>query len=90
MSIDMSESQPNPVPGYAEIFKRMAERIERNKEAFGGAFLMIGPDGKVVETLVISDEPNMAQFWGLAKIRIEVAQSEVAMSERNGAFGGRR
>ena len=84
------QDQPIAAIGYADAFKTMAGRIERNAEAFGGAFVLIGPDGKMVECLTISDNPNKAAFWSTLKGMVDLAINEVAQEERPAGYGGRR
>jgi hypothetical protein len=75
----------------AELFRVMAERIDRNpSEEFGGAVLIVPPaGGEAIEILLIDPKKDLAAFWGTVQAKVQVAVAE--MQERqNSAFGMRR
>lgn len=99
----MSEQQPNnppnipatpPGPDYAKHFSDMAERIARNPNEFGGAYVVIGPDGTLVENAFFGPKANIAVFWGTAKTHISLeadAAAQAAEANARGAMAyGRR
>ena len=77
-----------------DLFRAMAERIERNPEAeFGGALLIVPPgeQGQVsvpIEHLAISTRPDIAAFWGTAAAKIEVAKALFDQQQLDRSRGG--
>jgi ABC-type proline/glycine betaine transport system substrate-binding protein len=78
----------------AATFRKMAERIELNKEnGFGGAFVICPPgdEAKSLETLILDPTSNPASFWGLLRAKADMALAELDAAERNKQAGfGRR
>lgn len=69
----------------ADVFREMASRIERNaSEDFGGAAVIIPPDGEAVEVLLLDSKRDASQFWSTVKTRVELALSEIQERERSG------
>ena len=74
------------VADAAAAFRRMADRIEHNKEStFGGACVIIPPagGGDPVEFLVLDATGNPAQFWGVASSRIQQVLADLQETQRN-------
>ena len=58
-------------------FLNMAGRIDRGEASeFGGALVLVAPDGKKVEFLLNNPSPNLVAFWGFVKACIEDAFNE--------------
>lgn len=74
----MSETSDRSVP-----FAAMAERIKANAgDAFGGAFVIVAPDGSLLSTLILDPSSNPAMFWGTIKGKADIALSELEQQER--------
>lgn len=88
----MSEIRASP----AELFRAMAERIDRNTaEEFAGAILIVPPvgaDGEIdaTEVLLINPDPNEAYFWHVVKVHYELGQGRWAERETTPSPGGFR
>ena len=81
----MSDEQPpDPSEVRAKLFDDMAQQIRMNKEAvFGGAFLMIPPDGEPFSSLMLNQaEPSI--FWAAVKTLADVAMAALDRSQRAG------
>jgi hypothetical protein len=78
--------QPDPSEDRAMLFESMAGQIRLNKHAkFGGAFLMIPPDGEPFSSLMLNqDEPSI--FWAAVKTLAEMAMQALDPRNRQG-FG---
>jgi len=80
-------------PNIAEVaghFTEMASRISGNQENdFGGAFVIISPDGKVTNGLFLT-APDIPMFWSVIKAKMEIAVAEAAQAEQQNPFGMRR
>ena len=84
----MSDDQPRDVnEERAALFDQMAAQIRLNKDAkFGGAFLMVPPDGDPVELVILgNDQP--AIFWSSVKTLAEMALEAANKLQRRGGFG---
>lgn len=82
------EEPPRP-PDKAQLFVDMADRIGRNPSAdFGGAFLIVPPEGDHISTLILDSDRNLSQFWSLVKARAELALAQIQELER-GMWKGR-
>lgn len=71
--------------GKYEPFKRMYSRILANsQETYGGAFVIVPPKdgGEVIETLILDSGQDAAQFWGLLKIKCELALAQIDEQQR--------
>ena len=54
-------------------FKEMAVKIDHNVHStFGGAAVIVAPDGDKVELLLLDASADPAQFWGTVSSRIEI------------------
>ena len=81
----MSDEQPpDPSEVRAKLFDDMAQQIRMNREAvFGGAFLMIPPDGEPFSSLMLNQaEPSI--FWAAVKTLADVAMAALDRSQRAG------
>lgn len=77
----------------SEPFTNMAARVEACPEReFGGALVLVAPDGKKVEFLLTdpSAGQNVVAFWGFVRSRIEDAFQEIASQPAMGGFGPQR
>jgi hypothetical protein len=82
----MSDEQPDPTEERAKLFDHMAAQLRLNRDAkFGGAFLMVPPDGDPVE-LVLLGQDQPAIFWSSVKTLAEIALSAAEKTNRQG-FG---
>lgn len=74
---------------HAEPFARMASRIEHNDlpgERFGGAFVIVDPEGNIKELLMLDNNQSPAMFWSNVKTIAEMAIAE--LEERQRALQG--
>jgi hypothetical protein len=75
---------PDPV----QAFRSMADKIATNIDnGFGGAFVIVAPDGAAHDLLVLDNAQNPAIFWSLVKTRAEIALAEAEAEQRNGQAG---
>lgn len=73
----------------AELFRAMAERIERNSAAeFSGALLIVPPGGEPIEYLAVNPRPDAAAFWGAVQAFVQRALAEIEERQRT-PFGVR-
>ena len=74
----------SPAPkGPKEPFETMALQIETNSpNAFGGAFVIVPPEGDPISTLIIDQSGSVAQFWSLVKAKAELALAEIEQKDR--------
>lgn len=65
-----------PTPKISDPFTKMAEMIERNADAFGGAFVIVPPDGGApVKGLMLSSADSV-QFWLMLSSQINKSLEE--------------
>lgn len=69
----------------AKPFADMALRIERNPNEFGGALVMVLPDGQLLTPAVFTPKPDLIAFFALVKSHIEVMEAEILDKSRKGA-----
>ncbi len=85
---------PPPKKTPAERFREIADRIDLNtgnaRSGFGGAFLIVPPDGVPAEAVLITDASDVAMFWGLVKAKMDIALAELDQAQRQGGYGQRR
>lgn len=79
----------------SEIFQKMVERIERNPEEFGGAYVIVPPalGGDPVANLVIRSGDQAAtavHFWAMLQTEVGAMLDRLKEQERQGAAFGRR
>jgi len=82
----MDDQQPDPAEERAKLFDAMAAQIRLNAKAkFGGAFLMVPPDGDPVELILLGqDQP--AIFWSSVKTLAEIALAAAEKLQRVSGF----
>lgn len=77
----------------AARFRAMADAVELNgAQPFGGAFVVIPPEngGEVLETLILDNRQDVAQFWGFLKVKAQMQETLIDTQQRlNPAFGRR-
>nr|WP_294546485.1 hypothetical protein [uncultured Rhodopila sp.] len=82
-----------PTPSISDIFRAMADRIERNPAAeFAGAAVVVLPGGKTIEYLAIDPAAvkDPAQFMGVVTGRITIAMQEIeAEAQRSNPYARR-
>lgn len=73
-------------------FRDMADRLDRNADQdFGGAFVVIPPEGEAQTMLLIDSAKNPAIFWAALQTRVQIALQEIEEAQRGGMPGfGRR
>jgi hypothetical protein len=78
-------SRHTPKPRMSDIFRKMADQIDRNEGAdFGGAYVIVPPAGAVpVECLFLNSEKNLSQFWGALGFTVQKATAELDEQDRN-------
>jgi len=79
----------------SEPFTAMAEKIERNPDDFGGAYVIVPPviGGEAVSSLTIrnSDPSSTAvHFWAMLQVEVKAMLDKLQEQERNTAGFGRR
>lgn len=87
----MSDVPTTPEADYAAPFRRVADKIDLNRDnGFGGAFVIVPPEGAPQDMLLLDNAQNPAMFWSLLKTRAEIALVEIEAHERGGQqFRGR-
>ena len=79
----MSDDQPRDVnEERAALFDQMAAQIRLNKDAkFGGAFLMVPPDGDPFSSLMLNqDQPSI--FWAAVQTLANMALGTLEKAQR--------
>lgn len=75
---------------YSELFRNLADKIERNDEKdFGGAFLILPPVGNEISGVIIG-QSDIASFFGMVKTKLDVAVSEADDAHKKQQAFGRR
>jgi hypothetical protein len=84
----------NDLSGISAILRRMADYVDRNKDAvFGGLAVVIPPGnaGSTIETLILDSQGDAAQFYSTLQTRLTIQLTELQTTQRmNQGFGGRR
>lgn len=62
----------------SDLFREMASRIDLNPSEFQGAYLVVGPDGIIIQNAFFGPSSNIAVFWGTAKNHIGLEADEAA------------
>ncbi len=66
-----------------ERFRKMADAIESNAErGFGGAFVIMPPEGDPIETLILDSKQDPSQFYMLLKTKCDIALNELDAKQR--------
>ena len=88
----MSDDPQPPYVDHATPFRRLADKIDLNRDGgFAGAFVIMPPDGEVQELLVLDNAGNPAVFWSIVQTRAQIALAEIDEANRTGRGGfGRR
>jgi hypothetical protein len=76
-------------PATADLFRRMAERIDHNaSDGFGGAFLIVPPanGGDAIDTLILDTLQDPAQFWVLLKSKCDIQIQKIDNAQRQATF----
>lgn len=83
----MTDEQPDPAEERAKLFDQMAAQIRLNKDAkFGGAFLMVPPDGEPFSSLMLNqDQPSI--FWAAVQTLANMALASLEQAQRKQGFG---
>lgn len=78
--------RPDPVEQRAVLFDQMAAQIRLNRDAkFGGAFLMVPPDGDPFSSLMLNqDEPSI--FWAAIQTLAGIAMQSLERVQRQQGF----
>lgn len=80
-----------PKAPYASPFRDMAERVDLNINAgnnFGGAFVVVLPNGEVHHALILDSAENPAMFLGALSARVTIMAAELENAERQNSGGG--
>lgn len=79
------------MPDNALPFRNMSQRIEHNEQGgFGGAFVIVPPDGAApMETLILDATSDAAQFFMLLQARITTRLKEIEEAERLNPYSRR-
>ena len=81
------------IPSSSERFRKMADRIDHNKDAgFGGACVLVPPagSGEPIEVLILDNDANAAQFYSAVSSRIEITLNQIRDSAAMNQGFGRR
>ena len=81
------------IPTNAERFRKMADRIELNKESgFGGACVISPPQGAgdPIEILMLDNSADLAQFFSTVATRVQRAVDEASNNSALASGFGRR
>lgn len=76
----------------AKLFRDMADRLDRVSPAeFGGAFLIVPPEGTVLDSVTVASAPTLMAYWASLGGQVDVAISDVRKTvEQQVGYGGRR
>lgn len=71
-------NQPPTKETPSDILRRVADLIERNpSNSFGGAAVVLPPEGAHIEVLILDPSVNLAQFWSALQGRIALTLQEL-------------
>ena len=71
-------------PKTSDLFRRMAEQIDKNAGShFGGSFLIVPPTGDPVEVLILNSTRDPSQFWGMLDATVKFALANLDEQARN-------
>lgn len=66
----------------AALCREMADRIDRQQDTdFSGAMIVVAPDGKKIEMVMVDPSADLAAFWAISKSKIEIAATEAMIEE---------
>ena len=84
MSTPTDTSDPSG-PDNAAPFRRVADKIDTNRDnGFGGAFVIVPPSGPPIELLIVDDSADPAVFWSLVQTKWQIAMADLEMTESRG------
>jgi hypothetical protein len=73
---------------HAARFRAIADKIDLNGSAdFGGAYVIVGPEGTSIDLLMLDGKANPAVFWSTVQTRVQIVLAEIADAERSGGMG---
>ena len=81
------------IPSNADRFRKMADRIDHNKDAgFGGACVIVPPTGAgdPIEILMLDNSADLAQFFSTVATRVQRAVDEAGNNAALAQGFGRR
>jgi hypothetical protein len=81
------------LPSNSERFRKMAERIDHNKDAgFGGACVFVPPQGMgdPIEILILDTGSEAAQFYSTVATRLQIALDKLTNQNQAAGVYGRR
>jgi hypothetical protein len=81
------------LPSNSERFRKMAERIDHNKDAgFGGACVFVPPQGmgEPIEILILDTGSEVAQFYSTVATRLQIALDKMQNQNQVAGVYGRR
>ena len=83
----MSDEQPDESEARAALFDQMAAQIRLNKDAvFGGAFLMVPPEGDPFSSLMLNQD-QASIFWAAVQTLANMALATLEQANRRQGFG---
>jgi hypothetical protein len=75
---------PVESPKTSDLFRRMADQIDRNDSvSFGGAYVICPPDGGEPIELLMLKSKDVAQFWGAVDAMVKMVMSDLDDKSRN-------
>lgn len=88
--MDLVDKKADPFEAVAGKFQKMAELIRKNTgENFGGAFVIVDPDGNTLDSLFLNDgTPGL--FWGTLKAIADQQINAIDIKERQLPMGRSR
>ena len=77
---------------HAARFRAIADKIDLNAACngsadFGGAYVIVGPEGTSIDLLMLDGKANPAVFWSTVQTRVQIVLAEIADAERSGGMG---
>lgn len=71
-----------PATKQGDLFREIADKIDRNPETdFGGAFIIVPPDGEPVSGILVG-APDLGVFWGAVKLKCDKAVDTIDDKQR--------
>lgn len=87
----VSQSPSRPKQKTSELFRAMADQIDRNEQSqFGGACVIVPPVGDPVQVLILNSQRDAAQFWGMLDATVKLALATLDDQARIQQGYGRR
>ena len=66
----------------AEIFRAMADRVEKNPEEFQGGYVILSPSGSVCSHTFFDPQGDEMAFWAFVSSQVQVSASEATQAEQ--------